>query len=85
MASKSNRSGNTPEQQSRQARIADMRRADKARDRRNKAIAITTSGVVVAGLVGFGAWVLIEQKETERREKAAAETARKTPVDGEQT
>ncbi|MGW5850334.1 DUF3105 domain-containing protein [Streptomyces sp. NPDC055254] len=85
MASKSRRTGNTPEPQSRQARIADMRRADKARDRRNKAIAITTSGVIVAGLVGFGAWVLIDQKETERREKAAAETARKTPVDGEQT
>ncbi|MFD3541815.1 DUF3105 domain-containing protein [Streptomyces sp. NPDC058662] len=85
MASKSKRTGNTPDPQSRQARIADMRRADKARDRRNKAIAITTSGVIVAGLVGFGAWVLIGQKETEQRERAAAETARKTPVDGERT
>ncbi|MGR4879315.1 DUF3105 domain-containing protein [Streptomyces sp. LARHCF249] len=82
MASKS---GNTSDQHSRQARIAEMRRAEKARDRRNKAIAITTSSVIVVGLVGFGAWVLIDQKQTEQRKKDAIELARKTPVDGEQT
>ncbi|MEU9303499.1 DUF3105 domain-containing protein [Streptomyces sp. NPDC048269] len=82
MASKS---GNTTDQHSRQARIAQMRRADKARDRRNKAIAITASVVVVAGLAGFGAWVMIDQRQTEQRKQDAAELARKTPVDGEQT
>ncbi|WP_328925389.1 DUF3105 domain-containing protein [Streptomyces sp. NBC_00190] len=82
MASKS---GNTTDQHSRQARIAQMRRADKARERRNKAIAITTSAVVVVGLVGFGAWVMIDQKQTEQRKKDAVELARKTPVEGEQT
>ncbi|MFD4245419.1 DUF3105 domain-containing protein [Streptomyces sp. NPDC058525] len=82
MASKS---GKTPDQHSRQARIAEMRRAEKARDRRNKAIAITTSSVIVVGLVGFGAWVLIGQKQEEQRKKDAVELARKTPVDGEQT
>ncbi|MEU9376464.1 DUF3105 domain-containing protein [Streptomyces sp. NPDC048255] len=66
---------------SRQARIAEMRRADKARDRRNKAIAITTSALIVAGLVGFGAWVMIDQQEKEDARKAAL----KAPVSGEQT
>ncbi|MGP3685597.1 DUF3105 domain-containing protein [Streptomyces sp. IBSNAI002] len=82
MASKS---GKTTDQHSRQARIAEMRRAEKARDRRNKAIAITTSSVIVVGLVGFGAWVLIGQKQEEQRKKDAVELARKTPVDSEQT
>lgn len=68
----------------RQARIAEMRRADKARDRRNKAIAITTSAVIVTGLVGFGAWVLIDQKQAEQRTKDEAEAIRKNPVAGEQ-
>lgn len=75
----------TPDNNSRQQRIADMRRADRARDRRNKAIAITVSSAVVVGLVGFGAWVLIDQKNTEQAKKAAAEELRKKPVDGEQT
>ncbi|GGZ97582.1 DUF3105 domain-containing protein [Streptomyces subrutilus] len=85
MASQPNRSDRTSEHHSRQTRIAEMRRADKARDRRNKAIAITVSTVIVAGLVGFGAWVMIDQREAQQREEQAAETARKTPVDGEQT
>lgn len=75
----------TSDNPSRQARIAEMRRAEKARDRRNKAIAITVSSAVVVGLVGFGAWVLIDQKQTEQREQEAAEQARKSPVDGERT
>ncbi|MGW7031785.1 DUF3105 domain-containing protein [Streptomyces xanthophaeus] len=66
---------------SRQARIAEMRRADKARDRRNKAIAITTSALIVAALVGFGAWVMIDQQE----KKDAEAAARKAPVNGEQS
>ncbi|MFD9412944.1 DUF3105 domain-containing protein [Streptomyces sp. NPDC059989] len=75
----------TSDNNSRQQRIADMRRADKVRDRRNKAIAITVSSAVVVGLVGFGAWMLIDQKQTEQRKQEAAEQLRKTPVDGEQT
>ncbi|MFI5766434.1 DUF3105 domain-containing protein [Streptomyces sp. NPDC051563] len=66
---------------SRQARIAEMRRADQSRDRRNKAIAITTSAAIVTALIGFGAWVMInEQNKTEAKEAAA-----KAPVAGEQT
>ncbi|MEU3906848.1 DUF3105 domain-containing protein [Streptomyces goshikiensis] len=70
----------TPQDTSRQARIAEMRRAEKTRDRRNKILAITVSTAVVAGLVGFGAWVLIDQKQQEKD----AEAARKAPVSGEQ-
>ncbi|MFE0582712.1 MULTISPECIES: DUF3105 domain-containing protein [unclassified Streptomyces] len=68
-----------------------MRRIEKARERRNKAIAITVSSAVVVGLVGFGTWVLIEQKQEEKREAAAAEKLRREaeeirrkPVEGEQ-
>ncbi|MFB6616813.1 DUF3105 domain-containing protein [Streptomyces sp. NPDC085524] len=88
MASRTNQS---TDPNSRQARIAEMRRAEKARERRNKAIAITVSTVIVAGLVGFGAWVLIDQKQTEKRKAQAAEKLlkeqqeiRKKPVEGEQ-
>lgn len=71
----------TSDQNSRQNRIAEMRRAEKARDRRNKIIAISVSTVVVAGLIGFGSWVIMEQKQKDRD----AEAARKAPVNGEQT
>ncbi|MEW1636410.1 DUF3105 domain-containing protein [Streptomyces sp. NPDC093801] len=71
----------TSDQNSRQNRIAEMRRAEKARDRRNKIIAISVSTAVVAGLIGFGTWVLMEQKQKDRD----AEAARKAPVNGEQT
>ncbi|MFJ3923889.1 DUF3105 domain-containing protein [Streptomyces sp. NPDC090022] len=74
-----------PHDNSRQARIAEMRRADRARDRRNKFLAIGVSTAVVAGLVGFGSWILIkENQEKEDRAKAVA-AAKKNPVTGEQT
>ncbi|MCM1969979.1 MULTISPECIES: DUF3105 domain-containing protein [unclassified Streptomyces] len=66
---------------SRQARIAEMRRADQSRDRRNKAIAITASAAIVTGLIGFGAWVMIAQQN----KKEADEAKLKAPVAGEQT
>ncbi|WP_407839442.1 DUF3105 domain-containing protein [Streptomyces sp. DSM 116496] len=66
---------------SRQARIAEMRRADQSRDRRNKAIAITASAAIVTGLIGFGAWVMIDQQN----KKEADEARLKAPVAGEQT
>ncbi|MFJ8213297.1 DUF3105 domain-containing protein [Streptomyces sp. NPDC096033] len=71
----------TSEKNSRQNRIAEMRRAEKARDRRNKIIAISVSTAVVAGLIGFGSWVIMEQKQKDRDTSAA----RKAPVDGEQS
>ncbi|GLX23415.1 MULTISPECIES: DUF3105 domain-containing protein [Streptomyces] len=71
----------TSQQNSRQQRIAEMRRAEQSRERRNKFLAIGISTAIVAGLVGFGAWVLIDQKQKEKDEAAA----RKAPVSGEQT
>ncbi|MEV7520710.1 DUF3105 domain-containing protein [Streptomyces sp. NPDC091371] len=86
----SSRTTNSTDPQSRQARIAEMRRAEKARERRVKAITITLSTAIVAGLVGFGAWVLIDQKQTEKRKQQAAEKLlkeqqelRKQPIEGE--
>ncbi|MEV6732703.1 DUF3105 domain-containing protein [Streptomyces sp. NPDC051364] len=76
MASRTPYDSNSP-----QARIAEMRRAERARDRRNAAIAITVSVAVAAGLIGFGAWVLIDKQE----KKDAEAAARKAPVNGEQT
>ncbi|MFZ3497273.1 DUF3105 domain-containing protein [Streptomyces sp. 5.8] len=74
-------SRNSETNSSRQARIAEMRRADQSRDRRNKAIAITTSAAVVTALIGFGAWVMIDQQN----DKEAREALAKAPVAGEQT
>ncbi|MEU3409545.1 DUF3105 domain-containing protein [Streptomyces sp. NPDC006670] len=71
----------TSDKNSRQNRIAEMRRVEKARDRRNKIIAISVSAAVVAGLIGFGSWVIIEQKQKDKD----AVAARKAPVDGEKT
>ncbi|MEU5810178.1 DUF3105 domain-containing protein [Streptomyces sp. NPDC047718] len=73
------------DQHSPQARIAEMRRAEKARERRNRTIAITAAVAVVAGLVGFGAWVLIDQKNKEKADAAALEAARTAPIAQEQT
>ncbi|MER6998308.1 DUF3105 domain-containing protein [Streptomyces sp. NPDC000410] len=65
----------------RRARIEQMRRAELARERRNRIITISISTVVVAGLVGFGAFVL--NRESEKKEQA--EVAAKSPVTGEKT
>ncbi|MEU1278902.1 DUF3105 domain-containing protein [Streptomyces sp. NPDC005805] len=65
----------------RRARIEQMRRAEQARERRNRVITISISAVVVAALVGFGGYVL--KKESD--EKAAAEAAAKAPIGQEQS
>ncbi|UQX00918.1 DUF3105 domain-containing protein [Streptomyces sp. RerS4] len=75
----------TSDQNSPQARIAEMRRAEKARERRNKVLAIGISTAIVVGLVGFGTWVLIDQKQEEKQQAKDAAAARKAPVNGEQT
>ncbi|ORT60379.1 DUF3105 domain-containing protein [Streptomyces sp. CB03238] len=65
----------------RRARIEEMRRAEKARERRNRIITISLSAAVVAGLVGFGGYVL--NKENEEKEQRAA--AAKAPIEGEKS
>ncbi|MGK9462105.1 DUF3105 domain-containing protein [Streptomyces sp. G6] len=66
---------------SRKARIEDMRRAERARERRNRIITITLSAVIVAGIVGFGAYALNSANEKDKQRAAAA----KKPVRGEKT
>ncbi|GHD03700.1 membrane protein [Streptomyces violarus] len=66
---------------SRKARIEELRRAERARERRNRVITITLSTVIVAGLAGFGAYALNRADEKDEQQAAAA----KKPVRGEQT
>ncbi|MEU6709522.1 DUF3105 domain-containing protein [Streptomyces wuyuanensis] len=75
MSSKTNRTND------RRARIEELRRAEKARERRNRIITLSLSGVLVAGLVGFGAYVL--NKESEKKEQA--EAAAKAPIKDEKS
>ena len=63
----------------RKARIEEMRRAEQARERRSRLIAITVSVAVVAGLVGFGAYML--NKESDKKDAKSA--AAKAPITGE--
>ncbi|MEU8744891.1 DUF3105 domain-containing protein [Streptomyces sp. BPPL-273] len=67
--------------QSRKARIEEMRRAERARDRRNRILTITISTIIVAGLVGWGAYTINSANEKEEQEATAA----KKPVQGEKT
>ncbi|GFH34962.1 DUF3105 domain-containing protein [Streptomyces pacificus] len=80
-AHKTNKTGNTNSTNDRRARIEEMRRAERARDRRNRIITLSLSTVLVAGLVGFGAYVLNEKSE----DKAQAEAAAKAPIKNEKS
>ncbi|MFD4576684.1 DUF3105 domain-containing protein [Streptomyces sp. NPDC058417] len=66
---------------SRKARIEEMRRAEKARDRRNRILTLTLGTVIVAGLVGWGAYAIDNANEKEEQQAAAA----KKPVRGEKS
>ncbi|GLF94002.1 DUF3105 domain-containing protein [Streptomyces yaizuensis] len=65
----------------RRARIEAMRKAEASRERRNRVITIAISGVVVAGLVGFGGYVLNKENE----EKKAEEKLLAQPISGEKS
>ncbi|GGQ16469.1 DUF3105 domain-containing protein [Streptomyces roseolilacinus] len=56
----------------RRARIEQMRRAELARERRTRVLTLTLSAAVVAGLVGFGAYVLDEESQEKQQQEAAA-------------
>ncbi|MFE5240081.1 MULTISPECIES: DUF3105 domain-containing protein [unclassified Streptomyces] len=63
----------------RRTRIEQMRNADRARDRRNRVVAIGVSAVVVAGLLGFGSYMLLEKSEAkEKKEESQAQDAKQT-------
>ncbi len=61
----------------RRARIEEQRRAERARERRNRIITIAASTAILAGLVG-GGWYLIDQANEKEQAKAA-------PIAGEKT
>ncbi|MFD3356392.1 DUF3105 domain-containing protein [Streptomyces fradiae] len=65
----------------RRARVEQMRKAEQARERRARVLTLSVSAAVVAGLVGFGAYVLNEESEERQREEAAA----KAPVRDEKS
>ncbi|MFF8274957.1 DUF3105 domain-containing protein [Streptomyces lateritius] len=72
-----NRSSNAD----RRARIEQMRRAEQARERRNRFITIGVSAVVVLSLVGFGGYVLNEKSNEKEQQEAAA----KAPIKDEKS
>ncbi|KPC84556.1 MULTISPECIES: DUF3105 domain-containing protein [Streptomyces] len=47
------------------------RGTDRARDRRNRVVAIGLSAVVVAGLLGFGTYMLLEKSEAKENDGAS--------------
>ncbi|MER6119326.1 DUF3105 domain-containing protein [Streptomyces sp. A0642] len=55
----------------RRTRIEQMRKADRARDRRTRVLVISLSAVVVAGLVSFGAYTLVDKSQASADQKAA--------------
>ncbi|AXK34399.1 DUF3105 domain-containing protein [Streptomyces armeniacus] len=61
----------------RRARIEEMRRAEAARDRRNKILAISAATVILAATIG-GGWYLFSAAEEEEQAKTA-------PMEGEKT
>ncbi|MEV7194287.1 DUF3105 domain-containing protein [Streptomyces sp. NPDC093510] len=65
----------------RRARLEEMRRAEQARERRNRIITVTVSTVIVAALLGFGAYAIDSANDKEEQNSAAA----KKPVRGEKT
>ncbi|WNI25101.1 DUF3105 domain-containing protein [Streptomyces sp. ITFR-16] len=80
----------------RRTRIEQMRKADRVRDRRNRVLAISLSAVVVAGLVTFGTYTLLDRSSARADQKAAdAKDAKRSaeeqkdlaagPIEGEKT
>lgn len=68
---------NTGKAADRRARIEEMRRAEQARDRRNRTITIAVAAAILAGVVG-GGWYLIDNANQKEQAKAAPIAAEKT-------
>ncbi|MEV0035608.1 DUF3105 domain-containing protein [Streptomyces sp. NPDC050804] len=65
----------------RKARIEEMRRAERARERRSRIITITASAVVVVALVAFGGYILNKESDKKEEQQAAA----KAPIKDEKS
>lgn len=66
---------------SRKARVEEMRRAERARERRNRVITIALSAAIVVGLAGWGTYAINSANEKEEQKASEA----KKPVQGEKT
>ncbi|MFD8376715.1 DUF3105 domain-containing protein [Streptomyces sp. NPDC059688] len=64
----------------RKARIEDMRRAERARERRNRVLVIAASVVVVAGLVVGG--VVLVDKQSDKKDSVASGDAKNSGDSG---
>ncbi|WP_033325550.1 DUF3105 domain-containing protein [Streptomyces yerevanensis] len=58
---------------SRKARIEEMRRAEQARERRNRILTITASVVIVGGLVAGGTYLINSQSEDDSSSSSAGQ------------
>ncbi|MFI5674431.1 DUF3105 domain-containing protein [Streptomyces cellulosae] len=67
--------------EARRAKIEEARRAERARERRNRIITVTVSALIVVGLVGWGAYAINDADKKEDQQAAAA----KKPVQGEKS
>ncbi|MCZ0983305.1 DUF3105 domain-containing protein [Streptomyces diastatochromogenes] len=67
--------------EARRAKLEELRRAQAARERRNRVITWACSGVIVAGLAG-GGWYVVD---TASDREEAKERAIAAPVDGEKS
>ncbi|WP_333733448.1 DUF3105 domain-containing protein [Streptomyces sp. IBSBF 3010] len=68
----------------RRARIEQMRNADRARDRRNRILAVSLSAVVVAGLVAFGSYTILDKSDSDGSDSSmTADGKGGTPSAGE--
>ncbi|MFF8195275.1 DUF3105 domain-containing protein [Streptomyces bobili] len=65
----------------RRNKIEEARRAERARERRSRILTVTISTVILAGLVGWGAYAINDANEKDARQAAAA----KKPVSGEKS
>ncbi|SED82186.1 Protein of unknown function [Streptomyces sp. 2131.1] len=57
----------------RRTRIEQMRNADRARDRRNRVLAVSLSAVVVAGLVTFGAYTVLDRADDKSSDRSMSD------------
>ncbi|TRV82164.1 DUF3105 domain-containing protein [Streptomyces sp. 130] len=61
-----------------------MRNADRARDRRKRILTVSLSAVVVAGLVAFGSYTIIDKSDSDGSESSmTADGKGSTPAAGE--
>ncbi|MEV5004872.1 DUF3105 domain-containing protein [Streptomyces sp. NPDC056159] len=74
-------SSRAKEQRAARARIEEMRRADAMRERRNRIITWTCTGVIVAGAIG-GGWYFVQDARKKGEAREAVATA---PVKGEKS